>query len=361
MFSFRSLLQASALLPLLSTTVSAQTACNNSPSLCNRAYNNITYLGAHDSPFLRDESTSFSTSGNQYYNSTVQLDAGVRLLSAQVHKTNDTATGANKWHLCHSSCDLLDAGTLESWLSEIKAWMDKNPHDVVTVLLVNSDNAAASDLGAQFQASGIDQYAYAPPSTSSIPRTWPTLDALISNNTRLLSFVASLGQPSSAHPYLLDEFTFVFENDFENESPANYSCNPNRPTSLTSPEQAASSGRMFLMNHFLYSTALFGIQTPNDTYVGVTNAQTGLGSLGAAVANCTAVYAKPPNFVLVDFFNMGPAMASVDQANGVTNPEGRKSVTTQAPSEKETSGVAGRKGSLLAVVVAVVAAVSFGI
>ena len=56
-------------------------------------------------------------------NTTTQLAAGVRLLSAQVHNNE----GA--WHLCHSSCTLLDAGTLSDWLAEIKTWMDANPRD----------------------------------------------------------------------------------------------------------------------------------------------------------------------------------------------------------------------------------------
>ena len=41
-------------------------ACNNSPDLCDRSYSNITQLGAHDSPFLRDASTGNTDSGNQY-------------------------------------------------------------------------------------------------------------------------------------------------------------------------------------------------------------------------------------------------------------------------------------------------------
>lgn len=40
-------------------------ACNNSPILCDVAYNNITHLGAHDSPFVRDASNDYSVSGNQ--------------------------------------------------------------------------------------------------------------------------------------------------------------------------------------------------------------------------------------------------------------------------------------------------------
>ena len=360
---FKRLLQASTLLPFFSATTSAQsqssTACNNSPSLCNRAYNNITHLGAHDSPFLRDRSTSFSTSGNQYYNSTVQLDAGVRLLSAQVHK-NGTSSGPDSWRLCHSTCDLLDAGSLVSWLTSIKTWMDAHPSEVVTILLVNSDNATPAQLGAQFSSSGLDKLAYVPPSTSSVPRTWPTLQSLINNGTRLMTFVASLKEPSAQYPYLMDEFTFIFENDFENESPSNYSCTPNRPTGLT---ESSTGGRMFLMNHFLYSTQIFGIQQPNDTYVNVTNAGSGLGSLGTALQNCSGVYGKAPQFVLVDFFNVGPAIASVDRVNGVSGAVGRKSVTTAQPDEDvegDSAGVRAR-GSLVAVVVAVGVAVVLGL
>lgn len=349
---FRSIVAASALLYSVAT---AQTACNNSPSLCSRAYNNITQLGAHDSPFLRNKNTSFSTSGNHYYDTTTQLDAGVRLLSAQVHKS-DNGTGADAWHLCHSSCDLLDAGTLESWLSTIKAWMDRNTNDVVTILLVNSDSATASDLGSQFNSSGISEYAYTPPSTS-VPTTWPTLDSLIGNGTRLMTFVASLSEASTQYPFLMDEFTYIFENNYDNTSPSNYSCTPNRPTGLST---STTGDRMFLMNHFLYETQLFGIESPNSTYTSTTNARTGYGSLGESVSNCSTVYGKAPWAVLVDFFNVGPAIASVDAANGVTDATGRKELSTEALTEDSDSGVAQMQGNLLAVVVAVVVAVGFG-
>jgi hypothetical protein len=56
-----------ALLPLTYATalLPRETACNNSPSLCSKSYGEITHLGAHDSPFVRDASTSYSTAANQ--------------------------------------------------------------------------------------------------------------------------------------------------------------------------------------------------------------------------------------------------------------------------------------------------------
>lgn len=48
------------------TSSTPLSACNNSPDLCRRSYSSVTHLGAHDSPFLRDASTGYSESGNQY-------------------------------------------------------------------------------------------------------------------------------------------------------------------------------------------------------------------------------------------------------------------------------------------------------
>jgi hypothetical protein len=174
-----------------------------------------------------------------------------------------------------------------------------------------------------------------------------------------MTFIASMKEPSSDYPFLMDEFTFIFENNFENINPSNYSCDPNRPTGLGTPKAAAASGRMFMMNHFLYETQIFGIQSPNETFAGTTNGQTGYGSLGAAIQNCSSVYAKPPTFVLVDFFNVGPAIASVDAANGVSDATGRKEVSTAALTQDSSDGVSRAPGSMAAVIVAVIVAVAF--
>ncbi|KAK8184982.1 PLC-like phosphodiesterase [Phyllosticta capitalensis] len=338
--NFKNLGRAAALGSLFSAA-SAQTVCNNSPDLCSKSYGNVTVLGAHDSPFISDKSTGYSTSGNQFYNSTVQLDAGVRLLTAQVHNYDNDST--NEWHLCHSSCALLDAGKLSDWLVNIKGWLDSNTNDVVTLLLVNSDDASASDLNGEFRSSGITTYAYTPDDTTQPLSNWPTLHSLIANNTRLITFVASLSNTTEA-PYLLDEFTFLYENNYDNTSPSNFSCEPDRPSSVANkPTQAKDSGRLFLQNHFLYSVDGLGIESPNRAALNTTNGLSGTGSLGEAMSTCAATYDSQPWGVLVDFFNVGPAIASVDRANGVTDPQGRANVST-AQVTRNSSGAVGRVG-----------------
>ncbi|RHZ65182.1 uncharacterized protein CDV56_107104 [Aspergillus thermomutatus] len=321
-----------ALLPLTSATalLPRETACNNSPSLCSKSYGEITHLGAHDSPFVRDASTGYSTAANQYYNTTLQLDAGVRMVTAQVHSQD------SEWHLCHSSCELLDAGKLSTWLKEIKSWLDSNPNDVVTVLLVNSDSASASDLNSEFETAGIVDYAYKP-SSSSAPSSWPTLQTLINNGTRLMVFVASLDSNTDA-PYLMDEFSLIWESPYQVTSPSNFSCNPDRPTSVKNDLSAAlSSNRLPLMNHFLYATTILNIEYPNSTYVSTTNAPSGgVGNLGDTATKCRSAYGRQPAFILVDFFDKGPAIDTVDNLNNVTSPVGRTNLTTSSSTTATT-------------------------
>lgn len=318
--SVLTLLSSLTLTNALSINSRQTTACNNSPDLCSRSYSSITHLGAHDSPFVRDATTGYSVSGNQYYNTTVQLGAGVRLLTAQVHKNN------NNWHLCHSSCDLLDAGLLSTWLSEVKEWIDANPNEVVTVLLVNSDNAAVSDLDAQFQEANITSLAYTPPSPSTPPTSWPTLQELITAGTRLMVFATNLNTnniPSSQY-YLMNEFTFIFENNYDNTNVSDFNCLPNRPSGLDTAS-ALSSNRMPFMNHFLYSTGALDIETPDTASINTTNSPStsAAGQLGNSLNTCKSEYSgRAPVFALVDFFNEGPAIQAVDNINGIT-PTGR--------------------------------------
>jgi len=296
----------------------------------------------------------------------VQLSAGVRLLTAQVHEYSNN--GITEWHLCHSVCALLDAGKLSDWLSEIKTWMDANPSDVVTIVLVNSNDATAQDLKTEYETSGIDAYAYTPTSASTpaTANTWPTLNTLISANTRLLTFVANLPAASNTvAPYLMDEFTYLFENPYSVTAANNFTCTPDRPSSVVgSPSAALNSNRLFLMNHFLDQSMAFGIETPAVDNITSTNSpdETGnvAGSLGAHAVECQATYAKAPNYVLVDFFNVGPAMQTVDNMNGVRNAEGRKAVSAAAVQEFEgmaVGGMAGKGNSMAALAVVVAVAV----
>ncbi|KAI4130148.1 MAG: hypothetical protein LQ338_001856 [Usnochroma carphineum] len=224
--------------------------------------------------------------------------------------------------------------------------MDQNPYDVVTILLVNTDNAAASDLDVEFKAAAISSYAYMPTSSTTVPSTWPTLNDLIVSGQRLITFIADIS-PSATVPYLLNEFTYVFENPFSVLSLSNFSCTPERPAVVQGQTIAAvQSGRLPLVNHFLDVDMGFGIQVPDIGNISVTNAISGpTGNLGDAAAACTAAYGRAPSFILVDFFEQGSTIDTVDRLNGIT-PVGRSSAPNLATQGVTTSNAAPQASSV---------------
>ncbi|KAG5979223.1 hypothetical protein E4U55_005409 [Claviceps digitariae] len=297
--------------------------CNNSPTLCGRPYNAVTYMGAHNSAFLRDQSSGDSLSGNQFQNAIQALDSGLRLLQVQVHKPNSTLK------LCHTSCSLLDAGALDSWLSTINDWMGKNPHDVVTILLVNSDKAPVSDFASAFERSGLSKLAYRPAS-DALSSSWPTLQSMIDANTRLVSFITSI-KYSSSTPHLLPELTHIFETPYEVSDLNGFNCTVDRPSRASPASTGLANGFMSLVNHFKYQSIVAGLEIPDLSTIDTVNsaATSTPGNLGAHLQQCKAQWNRAPNFVLVDFWNRGDVMTALDAMNGVTDATGRRAVAAQ--------------------------------
>lgn len=343
----------SAAVSAASTAVSAAeststVACNNSPDLCSRQYSNVTHMGAHDAAFLRDSSTDNSVAGNQYYNATKALNAGIRLLSLQVHNQNGTL------ELCHTTCALLDAGTLEDFLGKIKLWMDENPNEVVTLLIVNSDDEDVASFGEVFESSNISSYGYTP-ATVSASNTWPTLQTMIDDGTRLVTFIATVTY-STTYPYLLNEWDFVFETAYEVTSLAGLNCTLDRPSGLSDASSAISSGYLPLMNHFVYQSITTSIEVPNVEIIDTTNSPdtSTVGSLGYSAYECNSEWGTAPVFALVDFYSEGPAIDTADNLNGITA-EGRSDSSSATSDAASGFGSTGAKtGALVAFLAAAV-------
>ncbi|KAI9903342.1 hypothetical protein N3K66_002694 [Trichothecium roseum] len=311
-----SLLGASSALPQgTSGDSSSSTACNNSPSLCDKKYSEITHLGAHDSAFLRDDSTGNSIAGNQYYNATYALDAGLRLLQAQVHVED------SELRLCHTSCSILDAGPLQDWLTKVREWIDDKPNDVVTILLVNDDDGTTADFAKAFEGAGLSQYGYVPEGTTG---GWPTLQSMIDDKKRVVSFVTNIETDQSS-AYLLDEFSHVFETPFEVTELTGFGCDVDRPKKIASGADAIADGKLSLVNHFKYAGITDSIQFPDvDSIQTVNDPGTSQGNIGLHLQTCSKEWGSRPNFVLVDFYSEGDPLAAVDSMNSVSDATGRE-------------------------------------
>ena len=283
---------------LCSAPILAQTLCNGYAELCGRRYSNITIIGTHGSAFVGE-----LPQDNQELAVKAQLDAGVRFLQAQTHK-NILGT----LELCHTSCLERDAGSLESYLSTVKTWLDANPNEVLTILLVNGDNVPVSMFDTAYTSSGLKPYAYTPPTPSVAVEAWPTLQELIIAKTRLVAFLDA--GASVSVPYILDEFTYFFETPYDTTDPTFPECSIDRPAGAT------GEGCMYIVNHFL-DLDLGGIDIPDNAADNTTNAATGVGSIGAQADLCIGLYGRAPMGILVDYFNRGNVFAAQNTLNGL--------------------------------------------
>jgi len=290
---------------LLSFPTRADAPCNGDPALCNRLYSNITFIGTHDSAFVGDLPTQ-----NQEKSVTDQLNGGIRFMTAQTHMF------AGMLMMCHTSCALEDSGLVEDYLSEVKAWMDNNPSDVVTLLLTNGDNVVMSTFDALFQKVGLAGYGFKP-STSPNPlamSAWPTLGDMINSGQRLVTFI-DYGADEKTVPYLLDEFNYYFETPYDTTDPTFNECKIDRANKV----DADGKSSMYIVNHFLDTQLIdigsLNVLVPDKKDAARTNSPTGSGSIGAQADLCQSLYGRYPNVVLIDFFGRGDPLTAQNTMN----------------------------------------------
>jgi hypothetical protein len=181
--AFQRLLLCFGLLSAAIPVVLSQTACNGRVEYCSRSYSNVSFIGAHDSPFVGSLPTD-----NQDLNVTADLEYGIRFLQGQTHQNLE-----GELDLCHTNCLLKDAGSLVSFLQTVKAWLDTNPNEVLTLLITNGDNLDISRFDTAFADSGIKPYVYVPPTSPNVLPidSWPTLQELIDAGTRVVAFLGN--------------------------------------------------------------------------------------------------------------------------------------------------------------------------
>ncbi len=219
------------------------------------------------------------------------------MLQAQTHLVNGTM------YLCHTSCDILNVGTLTSYLTTVNTWVQSHPYDVVTILIGNGDYVPVTDYVAPIQASGITQFVYTPPKIPMALDDWPTLASMILSGQRVVIFMDYDAQ-QTAVPWILDEFSQMWETPFD---PTNRSfpCTVQRPPGLSA---ADAPNRLYLMNHNLnQEVSLLGnsLLIPLLPLLPETNSVSGYGSLGVAAQTCVGDWGRAPNFLNVDYYNNG--------------------------------------------------------
>lgn len=253
--------------------------CNGAEALCPRSYDAVAYATTHNAMSNADEGWEVP---NQRHGITRQLEDGVRGLMLDAHPFEDGVA------LCHLLCQL-GMTPLEDGLAEIRAFLDGHRGEVVTIIF--ESYVPAADVAAAFEASDAIRYVHA-----HAPGTpWPTLRELIDADERLVVFTDAGGEL----PWYHDVWTFAVETPFSFREPADMTCDPNR---------GDPANDLFILNHFLTQTTGSPelAELVNHDPFFIDRART-----------CEAAMGRLPNFVTVDYYDIGDVFGVVDELNGI--------------------------------------------
>jgi hypothetical protein len=235
-------------------------------------------VAAHNFPFTKKNNAA----RNQELGVIDQLNDGIRMLQAQAHWENETM------YYCHTSCDLLNAGTVQDQFEKVANWLDRNPFEVVTILIGNYDQTDVANFVPAIQNSGLEKYAYTPPKIPMGLDDWPTVGELVITQKRVIFFMDYLAN-QTAVPYILDEFSQMWETPFSPTDPA-FPCVVQRPPGINRNQ---SLDRLYLANHNLnadISELGISLLVPDVVSINQTNAVSGNSSLGLMADTCTCTF-----------------------------------------------------------------------
>ena len=258
--------------------------CNGSLDLCSKQYNEVAYLTTHNA-FNSDEDGLLFP--NQTYNISSQLNDGVRGLMIDVY--NDLFGTPVVYH----SIIALGYIPLSDIFNDIKIFLDNNPNEVITIIL--ECYVTANDIEDEINQSGLSNYLY------THNTVWPTLQNMIDNDNRLVIF-SDVDDASSSQDWYHYVWEYAVETHYSVGNINDFTCDFNRGDPLND---------LFIFNHFVTDANLgYGLYNEsNDVNANpffITRA-----------LNCQDETNKFPNFVTVDYYELGDGLVVVDQLNGL--------------------------------------------
>lgn len=253
--------------------------CNGREALCGRAFDAVSYLTTHNA---MSNATERFIAPNQTHPIARQLRDGVRGLMLDLHDDRGVVS------LCHGVCSLGRRPLVEG-LCAVGQHLDEDPGAVVTLILESYVPVAAMEPA--FREAGLLDDVH----TQALGAAWPTLGEMVRSGRRL---VVLTDRDGGTRPWLHDVWDYAQETPFSAAAPSELSCRPNR---------GDAGNALFIFNHFL--TMLSGF----PHLARMVNFNPFLLERARA---CQAARGRLPNFVTVDFYEIGDASAAVSALNG---------------------------------------------
>ena len=251
--------------------------CNGSYDLCNKRYNEVAYLTTHNAFNSKQDRYLFP---NQKTNITEQLNNGVRGLMIDVYEDNESI-------VVYHAYKFLGSQPLSVYLNDIKYFLDNNPNEILTIILetYTSSNAIENEISKV----GLLEYLH----TQDVNSLWPKLQMMIDSNKRLviLSDKNDANENQSWYHYMWD---FAVENKY-----GQINCEFNRGN----PENS-----LFIFNHFITSL------TGNKDNANKVNS---FKYFMNHITKCKDLKNKFPNFITVDFYEIGESLDVVSKLNTI--------------------------------------------
>jgi hypothetical protein len=260
-------------------------------ALLDKRFDEVAFVTTHnaynyDGPF---------TFPNQSFSVTRQLQDGVRGLMIDVHEyTGIDPSLMGVPHVYHGT-SILGSQPLSSVYQEIRGFLVSDPRAVVTIILENTVALAALDQA--LSSSGLAAFVHEQPAG----QPWPTLQEMITRDTRLV-ILNDTRDPSGQFSWSHYAWDFAVETGFSNHSLADFHNSFNR---------GDASNDLFILNHFLTDT-LAGLGSTNLSHQA--NDPT---VIRDRVLDAFSDTGKVPNFVTVDFYELGGVFAAVDAVNAL--------------------------------------------
>lgn len=265
------------------------TSCNGHAELCDRAYDKVAFPGTHDA--YSNLAEKF-IAADQSFPLAKQLEDGVRVLHLEAITNLPNHDDA---FLCHGLCGLGNKLLVDD-LTDVNTFVQAHPNEVVTLLLESSDLPTAT-IAAAFTKSGLVPSLHA----HDLGAPWPTLGKLIQHRDHVVVFYVNVTKTDEAkYPWLLDRWSFTWETPWNNVKVDDFGrCNADRGT----------------MGNDIYvvDTYMEDISVETAEHAGLVNANP---FLLERLLYCQKATMTFPNFVMVNYYEVGDVFHDVDVLNG---------------------------------------------
>jgi len=261
--------------------------CNGRDVYCEKRYDELCQATTHDSAANSAAFWKFPTQEKTVRN---QLDGGIRALMLSVQSYQNVAT------VCRRDC--AEGNTaLGVLLETVKGFLADNPREIVTLLI--DTPLQASEIAAEFISKGLDSMAHA----QTLGSSWPKLGEMIDAGHRLVVFANTT---DSGPAWLLPRQILLWETRSNWTSLSAMNCNP---------DVGDDSRPLSLVHHNLVDLSDSGeASQPTQALASEANA---FPIVTARLQACEAQFNRVPNFVAVDFFDLGDTVDATEVLNGV--------------------------------------------